>query len=306
MKSWCFSRLGQTDLCIHLAFPLIILLSFVLGYGALVGWMLLVLWVHEFSHALAARALGLTVRKVEFMPFGGVAQIDEIIDTQPWKEAIIALAGPLSNLLMILLAVMGVRKGWWTGAQIQTFVRCNYALLLFNLLPALPLDGGRVTKALLTPILGLSRSTRLLSLLGMMVASALLALGVVSLFYGVMNITLFFTGAYLFYAAAAAREGVVAQMVYRLSQRAQRLQRAGSLPVQWLAVSQDLPISQLPSKLSSSHYHMLLVIGNCLEPEGVLPESQLLSALADHKGQTIREMFDQDPQNENKKMSFLF
>jgi stage IV sporulation protein FB len=182
------------------------------------------------------------------------------------------------------------------------------ALLLFNLLPALPLDGGRVVKALLTPFLGLTRSTRLLSLLGMMMASALLALGLVSLFYGVLNVTLFFTGAYLFYAAAAAREGVVAQMVYRMSQRAQRLQRAGSLPVQWLAVSQELPISQLPSRLSSSHYHMLLVVGNCLEPEAILPESELIDALSDHRGQTIKEVVDEKAgeNTKNKKMSFLF
>lgn len=310
MKSWCFFRLGRTELCIHPAFPLLIVLSVALGHGALVGCMLLVLWVHESSHALAAHVLGLPVQRIEFMPFGGVAQIDELVDTQPWKEAIIAIAGPASNVLMILLAVVGIRRGWWTGMQVQTFVRCNVALLLFNLLPALPLDGGRVLKALLTPFLGLSRSTRLLSLIGMMAASALLALGIVSLFYGVLNVTLFFTGAYLFYAAASSRESAVAQMVYRLSQRAQRLDRSGSLPVRWLAVSQELPIAQLPSRLSSSHYHMLIVVGNRLEPEAMLPESQLLGALADHRGQTLREVVEQNAEGEyapkTKKMSFLF
>lgn len=310
MKSWRIFRLGHTDFCIHPAFPLLLLLSIVLGYGALVGWMLVVLWVHESSHALAACMLGLPVRKVEFMPFGGVAQIDEMVDAQPWKEAIIAFAGPLSNLLMILFAVLGIRRGWWMGIQVQTFVRCNVVLFFFNLLPALPLDGGRVVKALLTPFLGLSRTTWLLTLFGMMVAAALLALGIVSLFHGVLNVTLFFTGTYLFYAAATAREGAVAQMVYRLSQRAQRLQRVGSLPVQLLAVSQDLPISQLPSRLSSSHYHMLIVVGNYLEPEAVLPESQLLDALSDHQGQTMGEVVAQDAEGEHdpkkKKMSFLF
>jgi stage IV sporulation protein FB len=144
--------------------------------------------LHEFGHVLMARRFGVRTRDVTLYPIGGVARL-EGMGSRPVEELLIALAGPAVNVaFVILLAPLAFLASQLhgpandlvpvfasgAGAVALTFALClwwvNVALALFNLLPAFPMDGGRVFRALLALGLGRLRATEVAATVGMAVA----------------------------------------------------------------------------------------------------------------------------------------
>ncbi|BAW02684.1 Zn-dependent protease [Thermus thermophilus] len=120
---------------------------FLLGLLAATGLFLSVL-LHEVGHALAARRYGVATRRITLWLLGGVAQMERI-PREPVKELVIALAGPLVSLFLFLLFRALPWEAGALGFLGRYLALVNLGLALFNLLPALPLDGGRVYRALL-------------------------------------------------------------------------------------------------------------------------------------------------------------
>ena len=145
--------------------------------------------LHEFGHALTARAFGIGTRDVTLYPIGGIARLERMSE-RPVEEILIAVAGPAVNLVLVLLLTPLLIVGWATGqlagdlvgltaepaflplaAQfVATLWFGNLILLLFNLLPAFPMDGGRVLRALLALGLGRLRATEIAVAVGTGVA----------------------------------------------------------------------------------------------------------------------------------------
>lgn len=131
--------------------------------------------LHELGHSFQALKFGVRVRNITLMPMGGVARIEEIPEI-PWQELRIALAGPLVNfviagLLILFGSLLQVRsilslaelsqslgQVSWSG-MLAYLTMANLALGLFNLIPAYPMDGGRVLRALLAMKLDYSKAT---------------------------------------------------------------------------------------------------------------------------------------------------
>lgn len=120
---------------------------FLLGLLAALGLFLSVL-LHELGHALTARRYGVETRRITLWLLGGMAQMERI-PKEPQKELAIALAGPLVSLVLALLFRLSRVEAGTLGFLTHYLALVNLMLALFNLLPALPLDGGRVYRALL-------------------------------------------------------------------------------------------------------------------------------------------------------------
>ncbi len=120
---------------------------FLLGLAAALGLFLSVL-LHELGHALAARRFGVETKRITLWLLGGVAQLERI-PREPKKELLIALAGPLVSFALALLFRLLRQEAGALGFLTHYLALVNLVLGLFNLLPALPLDGGRVYRALL-------------------------------------------------------------------------------------------------------------------------------------------------------------
>jgi Zn-dependent protease len=198
--SWRIGRPFGINLFIHWTFwllPLWIVLSapaagaaaesniFPLGLQlALVGALFTCVVLHELGHALSARGFGIETHSIVLTPIGGVARFEQPIRT-PWQEFCIALAGPLVNLVIaavlggLYFAATSVQPAWRGtrgGDIIFVLLLLNLVMAVFNLLPAFPMDGGRVLRALLTPPLGRLAATRIAVTVGSIVI-LLVALG---------------------------------------------------------------------------------------------------------------------------------
>jgi Zn-dependent protease/CBS domain-containing protein len=188
---WVYTigRWGGTEIKVHLTFVLFLAWWAVGGYqeagpsGAFAAalWLLAVfgcILLHEFGHILMARRFGVRTPDVILLPIGGVARLERIPD-EPKQELLIALAGPavtaaIALILYLIIEISGNDAGLGDLSPSRPFLsllmNVNVYLLLFNMIPAFPMDGGRVLRALLASRMGLVRGTRVAAMLGQVLA----------------------------------------------------------------------------------------------------------------------------------------
>jgi stage IV sporulation protein FB len=132
---------------LHPLFVLIMIASIVTGrFTELVTLFFIVIW-HELGHLVTALHFGWTVREVKLLPFGGVVEVEEAGTLPVREEMWVAIAGPIQNAILAAISYGLGQAGWIDTGWSDDFVRANVLIGLFNLLPVLPLDGGRMLQA---------------------------------------------------------------------------------------------------------------------------------------------------------------
>ena len=169
--------------------------------------------LHEFGHALAAKAYGIRTADITLLPIGGVARLERMPE-EPFQEFVVAAAGPLVNVVIVLglLIVKGGRGDFSSLAQLDSpgtdlvtrLLITNVLLVLFNLLPAFPMDGGRILRSILAARMNHARATQIAANVGQVMAFGLGFLGL----FG--NPMLIFIAVFVY--MGAAQEAAVAQM----------------------------------------------------------------------------------------------
>ncbi|NNE02436.1 MAG: site-2 protease family protein [Eudoraea sp.] len=167
--------------------------------------------LHELGHAFTAKLFHISTKKITLLPIGGVASLEKIPE-KPQQELLVSVAGPLVNLLIAFVLYLFLPIQYYMGLDAENLVAllespgletllfylwiANIMLVVFNLVPAFPMDGGRVLRALLAMFLGRLKATEIASVIGRAIAVMFLILG---LFYNpfLVLIALFiYVGAY--------------------------------------------------------------------------------------------------------------
>lgn len=220
-----------TEIRIHVTFLLFLawigLTAFARGgqaaaLGSVLYIVLLFLCVllHEFGHVFAARRYGVQTPDITLLPIGGVARLERIPE-EPAQELVVALAGPAVNVAiaaLLYIATGGLSHGSEEGLQVanpgvslmERLFWVNLFLVGFNLIPAFPMDGGRVLRALLASRLGYARGTRIAAGVGQAVA---FGLGLLGLLGG--NALLIFIALFVYLGAASESHAVQMRQVSR-------------------------------------------------------------------------------------------
>jgi Zn-dependent protease len=221
--SWNLGRLAGIQLKVHATFLLILgwvaLAHASQGLTGVVAGLLFILTLfgcvilHELGHALTARRYGIGTKDITLLPIGGVARLERMPE-EPRQELAVALAGPAVNVVIAgLLYVWLIGTGGWqplgqlnvtSGSFAERIMIVNVFLAAFNLLPAFPMDGGRVLRALLATRMEYTRATQIAAGIGQGMA---LLFGFAGLF---LNPFLIFIA--LFVWIGAAQEASMVQM----------------------------------------------------------------------------------------------
>ena len=201
--SFKISRIFGIEVKVHWTFFLLLAFFFFLGFrgdgnlvsalvtsGIIVALFFCVL-LHEFGHALVAQRLGIEVPDITLLPIGGLARLKSLPE-KPWDEVKIAIAGPLVNVVLApvffvlafllganLLAAPSVVEGATSLGQFFALLGLlNVSLAVFNLIPAFPMDGGRILRGLLATRLGAVRATDIASTVGQVFAVGFFFVGI--------------------------------------------------------------------------------------------------------------------------------
>jgi Zn-dependent protease/CBS domain-containing protein len=239
--------------------------------------------LHELGHALTARKYGILTRDITLLPIGGVARLDRMPD-DPRQELWVALAGPAVNVLiaatlfvvsqLVSSAPSFDQLGVADGSFLSRVIFVNLFLVAFNLLPAFPMDGGRVLRALLATRMEYTRATHLAAVVGQSMA---LLFGFVGLF---VNPMLIFIA--LFVWIGAAQEASMVQMKYSLS--GIPVSRAMVTEFHTLAPSDTLDDAVKLTLAGTQRDFPVVEEGRVV---GVLPQGEMLRTLA-QGGSSVR------------------
>jgi len=289
--SWSLNigSIAGTAIRLHITF--ILFLAWIFGasyvsggpdaaWSALIFLLLLFACVvaHEFGHIFTARAFGVKTPDVTLLPIGGVARLERIPE-EPGQEFLIAIAGPLVNVAIALVLYQFAGADLHTGAMaavdntqipmIDRLASVNLFLALFNLIPAFPMDGGRILRALLAARMGFVRATEWAASIGQWFA---FALGFIGLFY---NPILIFIAIFVYLAAASEAHMVMMREVARgVPVTAAAMTKIATL-------TRDAPIEDAVQTLlqtSQSEFPVLDIAG---KPVGLLTRADIIRALKD-------------------------
>ncbi|MFX4261610.1 M50 family metallopeptidase [Pelotomaculum propionicicum] len=248
----------------------------VLGKGLIAFSVVL---LHELAHVAVARRFGVNVSDVELLPFGGVSRIGGEVVLEPSREVLVAAAGPAANLL---LAGLGTAlKGFWPWGDelVNFFLQCNLLVAAFNLLPALPLDGGRVFRAYLAKRVGFRQATYKAAWLGQFWGLSIILLGAAGLLLGLSGLDILITGSFLLYAATREKGLAPFHFIRHLTQKKLELVAAGVLPAEPLVSFDYVRIGDIIKSFIPQRFHVVMLLDKDWHYKGVVSEAQIVDAL---------------------------
>ena len=275
----------QMELRIH---PLVIVVlagACVLGrlYDLLQA--MLALTLHEAAHVVVANVFGCRIQSVELQPFGGVARMNEARLT-PHAEWCISAAGPVASFIIAGVASIICYIAPMTGARIQAFLTFNLTLGAINLLPALPLDGGRVTRSILKEHINASFALKVTAWTGILCGAGMLAVTVAAALYGVYNLTLPVMGLFLLLAAIGELRATQEQRLAAFWQKNDALRGGGGMDVHLLAAHTSMRGTEALRLMRGNRFNLIRVVDSGMRTLGELDEGTLMLGLA-HMGANV-------------------
>ncbi len=275
---------------LHLTFILLMIAVFVLAFPNnlydfyLVLLLFVFVTVHELSHSVVARRNRINVRKIVLYPIGGVSEIEEIPEN-PRIEWRMAIAGPLSSLIMgaifvalnfvLVVKVPSSPFLLTTGMLFEDLGLLNLLLGAFNLIPAFPMDGGRVFRALLAERYSFTDATKYAAYIGRIFAIILAAIG---LFW---NFFLIIIGIFIYVGATEEAEQTI------VSTTLARVRVRDVMNTQPALVTADTTVSQALDVMLSSKYHDVIVQTNDQTLSGIVSGQEMTKIKPEQRMNTM-------------------
>ena len=292
---WSFrlATIAGTEVRVHLTFFLLLLFVAAQGMGGGQGWqgavsaMLLVstmffcVLLHEFGHVFAARMYGIRTPDITLLPIGGVARLERMPRT-PSHELVVALAGPLVNV--IIAAVIAIALGlsvrldpnfaFHSKASFwQQLMTWNIVMVVFNMVPAFPMDGGRVLRALLALVTDYGKATRWAAKIGQGLAALVV---VIMLLSGTFQ-PFWLLIAFFIFVAAGQEAAVVTQQ-----EATQSLFVRDAMQTEFHALPPWAELRMAVNHLLAGTQQDFPVLDELGGMQGMLSRTRLISALAEH------------------------
>lgn len=231
--------------------------------------------VHETAHIMAAKMCNVKIDGVEILPFGITMRLAKDCITDTWDEIKIAAAGPLSNFLIAYFV-----HGFYNGMYKEYIIAASLAMGVFNLIPALPLDGGRIMRAFLVKNLGHIRAaTATLRITG--IFAVLIALsGLYALYITGFNFSFLLIGCFLTANLTEERKKANTIIMRDILFSRKKLSEKGVARADVLVTDLNEKAKKILEKLSYDRYYLVNIVNSRMEVVKTLTETEIIESMA--------------------------
>ncbi len=230
--------------------------------------------LHELGHAYVAKKLGYKLKNISFLPFGAELNIKQKFFKN--HEILIAIAGPIVNVLLILI---GLAICWLfpiTYFYLSDFVFANFIIFIFNMLPIYPLDGGRILLGFLKHKIEIKKAEKIIYILSFSLSIFTFFIFIFTLFFspnytiGVISIFLT-TSSFNFNKSAIYEKNYIVRNYEKLFKK--------GCEVKVLAVSKNMPIYKLSNYIDANHFCIFVVFNDDKKVCKIIFENNIESIL---------------------------
>ncbi|MDU0329733.1 M50 family metallopeptidase [Paenibacillus sp. 3LSP] len=266
----------------HPFFVIIMLMSVLTGHFLELLALFTIVFVHEMGHVFAARMYDIKVLSVQMLPFGGVAVMEDSGNLTAGREIVIALAGPLQNLMLISASLLLHAIGIWDGPFLSYFIQSNLLIALFNLLPILPLDGGKISQALCSLVMPYYATLLWSYRISLLFSVLLVAYSFLPLWLGLggMQLNLLLIGLFLLYSNLMDYRNIPYRFIRFLVNRDRSFSRHllnGTL-AQPIVAEKTKPLDHILRLFKREKYHFIYVMNQQGNIVAVVPEQRVISS----------------------------
>ena len=238
---------------IHPATFLFLVLLLITGLGGLVIPYLVSITLHELAHAIVAKKLGYSLDKIWILPYGAGISFKEFSFSSE-DEIKIAIAGPLMNFFLIILTI----SLWWlfpsTYIFTYSFAISNFSIAAFNLLPAFPLDGGRILNSILKTKLKVKTATKISTALNLMFSICFLILFIISFFFS-LNFSFGLVAIFLFLGIIEGKfQGTYHPLLMEIPSAKKNI-----IQVKSFCVKSNVPLYKILPQINKNKFNVIYV-----------------------------------------------
>lgn len=220
---------------LNLFFILFLFVSYFIGWLQQSLLLFACVILHEMGHVLAAKKLSIVVYEVELLPYGGVARMEELSKFGGTAEAAVAAAGPAISFVLAILC--------WFFKDISEFIEMSYKynliICLFNLVPVVPLDGGKLARNLMVFFIGYRQATRILILAGRAAAFAMLGYNIYMLVFGSRSAALIMAAVFIYIGTVTEEKFSSYYYLLTGNKNKSRLIASGKIRKRFIKVTED-------------------------------------------------------------------
>lgn len=231
--------------------------------------------LHELAHWVAARRLDIPTGGIALMPFGAQLRLRDILISDPADEVVLCAAGPLMNLVLaagtLFVRLMTGQTAFCHGLDL--FLAANASVFLLNVLPILPLDGGRILRAVLTHTSGFLKASRICAWITPVFTLLVGLFGIWVLFETRFNVSVMVFVTFLLFNLSFEKKSAQLTIMRQVACAKEKLYRRRIMPARELAVAADVPAGKLISSFSYNSFYFVSVIssgaeqGRCAQTE---------------------------------------
>lgn len=269
------------DFSINVNQSVLLLIFFLFYFEVNVIAIIFTIFIHEFFHGIGAILMNTKIKRLNIFLFGCVFNFDEFIGLDPKKESLICIMGPLGNILFVLTLKL-CEKFFLGNNFINQLVSYNLYMAVFNLLPMLPLDGGRVLRAIFTYFFGFKLSTKIVLYITYSLSSIFMIISLYSFIVFNKGIIVVFIMAYIVKIALKEKERTSFNFINGLANRKKNIMKKKVLKAYIIVSLENVKVNRILNKLLPRRYHIIIIINKYGELVGSLSEEELIEGVFKH------------------------
>lgn len=246
--------------------------------------------LHEFAHYFMARYFGLKYGNIEILPFGAVLNINDFDEVSLKEDLIISLSGPIFNL--VLAALFYILHLHSNRSIINSLFLTNAALGIFNLIPALPLDGGRILRNLIAVKIRYRSANFAAIIISMCIGTIFMLYYIYCFFRGQTNLSFGIIALYIIIYSFREKERIAYIIMSDIVKKKFKFIKRGYIENKSFSIYNKNDLLKALSLIEKNKYNIFTVLDNELRVVDIIYEEEILEALKSYGNITLEELVE--------------